>query len=100
MRFWSLACLGVIVLELNRWVYRWGFLSYRSGVASIILITGTGSNVMTCRRIALVGVSSACRLSELLTDVNVHIVRTDLGVDGGVHIPSSSMTGTVGMRAW
>ena len=65
----------------------------------MVLIAETGSNAITWRQVAFVGVSSACRLSELLTDIDVHVVRTDLGGDGVVHICPSSMTGAVEMRA-
>jgi len=45
------------------------------------------------------GFPSGCGLSELLTDVNMHIVSTELGINGGVDIPSSFTTGIIETRS-
>jgi len=97
MRFWSLACLRVIALELNRCADPDNF-SDRSGDASMILITGIWFAVPSTRRwlwLPAFGASNEFKLGELLTDASVHTVRTEMGVDGRVQTPPSSMTGTV-----
>lgn len=50
--------------------------------------------------LACVGISSEFRLSELLIDVSMHTVRTDLGAGGRAHNLSLSKTGTVEVRSW
>jgi hypothetical protein len=95
MGFWSLVCLRVMALELNHCTYPRALLSGRSKVASLTLITRIR---FAAGRLAFLCVSSGCGLSELLTDVNMHIVSTELGIDGGVDIPSSFTTGIMEIR--